>query len=128
MEERLRFIEALLDGEYDNMSELCRAFGISGKTGYKWLERFKQGGAATLGDRSRAAHRHPNATPDKVVELVVAARRMHPTWGPKKLQVWLRVRGWPVRLGIIGREFGVDPWYPTRHPELETVLLQRRAS
>lgn len=96
VEERLRLVEAWLDDEYDNMAQLCRAFGISRKTGYKWIARFKQGGAEALGDRSRAARTHPNATPDKVVELVVAARRMHPTWGPKKLQVWLRDRGWPI--------------------------------
>ena len=51
LDERLRFVAQLLDGEA--MSEVCRAFGISRKTGYKIFERYKEHGLEALTDRSR---------------------------------------------------------------------------
>jgi len=58
MDEKLRFITAVLD-EDANMSELCESFGIRGKTGYKWLARYRGHGSAGLRERSRAPHRVP---------------------------------------------------------------------
>ncbi|MBW1906782.1 MAG: helix-turn-helix domain-containing protein, partial [Deltaproteobacteria bacterium] len=52
MEERRRFAAAKIAGEYDSFAELCRAFGISRKTGYKWWARFEEGGLEALYDRS----------------------------------------------------------------------------
>ena len=60
MEERLEFAAAYAKGD-ESMAELCRRYGISRKTGYKWLERYRRFGKAGLEDRSRAAHRHPSA-------------------------------------------------------------------
>ena len=82
--EQQRFIGAWLRGE-ETVAALCRRFGISRKTGYKRINRFKPGGLAGLGDRSRAPHTHPNATPVAVAQQVIALKRAHPTWGPKKV-------------------------------------------
>jgi putative transposase len=89
MEERIRFISHYLEGEL-SMSELCREFNISRKTGYKLVRRFTEDQYDGLKDRSRAPHHHPNAVSQSVEEAVVAARHRHRTWGPKKLRVWLQ--------------------------------------
>ncbi|MGH2609924.1 MAG: helix-turn-helix domain-containing protein, partial [Tepidiformaceae bacterium] len=57
----------------------------SRKTGYKWLERFDAEGVVGLEDRSRAPHSCPHRMPDEIRDALLAARRLHPTWGPKKL-------------------------------------------
>jgi transposase InsO family protein len=88
MDERGRFIVECLRHEL-TMSELCRKYEISRKTGYKWWDRFCETGDRRFGDRSHAAHWHPNATSDEVVTIVISARKEHPTWGPRKLVAWL---------------------------------------
>lgn len=92
MDERLRFIAAISGGDGLEMAEACRLFGISRKSGYKWLERYKAGGPAGLEDRSRAPKKSPWAIDAEVSAVVVAARNAHPTWGPRKLLDWLRPR------------------------------------
>jgi transposase InsO family protein len=89
MRERMRFITYYLDNEL-SMSVLCREFNISRKTGYKIINRFLSEGIDGLRDRSRACHHHPNAVSEAVIEEVVKARVQHPSWGPKKLRVWLQ--------------------------------------
>lgn len=71
-----------------NMSELCREFGISRKTGYLWLERFEQVGIAGLEDKSRRPRRVVE-TSAEVVLRIYELRLAHPFWGPKKLRVLL---------------------------------------
>jgi len=73
-----------------SMAALCREFEVSRKTGYKWTQRFVDGGIPNLVDRSRAAHRFPTALPSEVVDTVLDLRRRYPTWGPKKLEAVLR--------------------------------------
>src|SRR5712691_8236380 len=75
-----------------NMAELSARYGISRKTGYKWLDRFDQSGREGLGDRSRAPHRCPHKISDEVATLICEARRRHPSWGPDKLLDWLGPR------------------------------------
>lgn len=89
VDSREAFVRAYYS-ERASMTELCREFGISRKTGYKWAQRFFDGGLPNLVDRSRAAHRVPLATPPEVVEAVVALRQRFPTWGPKKIDAYLR--------------------------------------
>ena len=72
MDERLRFVAQLLDGEA--MSEVCRAFGISRKTGYKIFERYKEHGLEALTDRSRRPVRYANQLPPQIESVIVAAR------------------------------------------------------
>jgi len=74
------------------MTALCEAFGISRECGYKWVERYEAEGVDGLKERSRAPLNHPNAASPKLVELVLDARRAHPTWGPRKLLTWLAKR------------------------------------
>jgi putative transposase len=99
MDERLRFIAGCL-AEEETMSALCEAFGISRKTGYKWLERYRSQGAAGLCDLPRAPHFHGRATAVDVVERIVAEKEAHPLWGPKKIVARLRRRqpdlAWPA--------------------------------
>ncbi len=86
--ERLRFIERRTAGE-EPIAELCRQFGISRKTASKLIGRYEAYGEEGLRDRSRAPHHHPNATRREVQERIIAAKRAHPLWGPKKLIAWL---------------------------------------
>jgi transposase InsO family protein len=91
MDERTRFVIECLRGEM-SMTELCQYYEISRKTGYKWRQRFNNGGHPWLVDRSRAPHAHPNATAEEVVTILIGARKAHPTWGPRKLVAWLAVK------------------------------------
>ena len=84
MDERLRFVAQLLDGEA--MSEVCRAFGISRKTGYKIFERYKEHGLEALTDRSRRPVRYANQLPQQIETLIVAAKREKPHWGARKIR------------------------------------------
>lgn len=99
VEQRERFIR---DHRLDlyAMTELCARYGISRKTGYKWLTRYDEGGRADLQDRSRAPQHCPHRIPRDVAALICAARRQHPSWGPAKLLAWLRPRQpgveWPA--------------------------------
>src|SRR5436853_6072073 len=68
-----------------NVRQLCRRFGVSPKTGYKWLARYDAGGAAALADRSRRPHATPTATAPEVERAVLALREQHPAWGGRKL-------------------------------------------
>lgn len=86
------------------MTQLCRDFGVSRKTGYKWVERFFESGAPGLADLSRAPVRRPHALDDTLAEAIVELRKKHPTWGPKKLLAYLSrkhpKREWPAQSTI----------------------------
>jgi transposase InsO family protein len=69
-----------------NFSELCRRYGISRKTGYKWLAREAAAGADGLADRSRRPHHSPRLTAEATTARVLALRDQHPTWGSRKLR------------------------------------------
>ena len=75
------------------MTELCRRFDVSRKTGYKWLSRWKEEGLAGLEDRSRRPHRSPRKSSDAIESEVVSLRRKHPNWGGRKLEQLLKSRG-----------------------------------
>jgi len=83
-QERLRFVARLLDGE--GMSEVCRDFGISRKTGYKIFSRYKDQGLDALTDRSRRPVRYANQLPDPVERLIVDLKRDKPHWGARKIR------------------------------------------
>jgi transposase InsO family protein len=88
MNERVRFIGSYLEAG-EPFSSLCERFGVSRKTGYKWVERYESDGVAGLEDRSRAPLSHPHAVADDVVEKILKVRKKHPRWGPRKLCVIL---------------------------------------
>lgn len=68
------------------MAALCREYGISTKTGWKFFDRFKRLGLVGLADQSRAPHEIPHKTSPELVKLIITEREKHPTWGPKKLK------------------------------------------
>jgi transposase InsO family protein len=91
MDERRRFVEDHGRELYD-MTELSARYGISRKTGYKWLTRFQAEGRPGLADRSHAPHHCPQRIERAVARLIVSARHTHPSWGPRKLLDWLEPR------------------------------------
>lgn len=91
MSQRREFIG--LAGVSMKVSVACRGFGISRKTGYKWLDRYDAGGEEGLKDRSRRPLVSPNKTPEEIEQLVLEARLAHPAWGGRKLKRWLEDRG-----------------------------------
>jgi len=115
-EERLRFVARLLEGE--GMSEVCREFGISRKTGYKIFNRYKEEGLDALCDRSRRPVRYANQLPDQVERLIVDLKRDKPHWGARKIrELLLRRLAGDVRL----------PAKSTVHATLDRHGLVKRA-
>ncbi len=88
VEERMKFVIACGRGEA-SISELCRQFSISRKTGYKWRGRYEAGGIGGLTDRSKAPVNCPHRMRPEVEAAVLGLRHEHPTWGPKKLRARL---------------------------------------
>ena len=84
MEERLRFVARLLDGEA--MTDVCREFGISRKTGYKIFDRYKEHGLEALSDRSRRPVRYANQLPQQIESLIVRLKGEKPHWGARKIR------------------------------------------
>lgn len=84
VDERVKFIGRLLDGE--KMVDLCREFGISRKTGYKFLERYEKYGVEGLNNTSRRPFHIARKTDDRIENLVIKLKGVYPTWGPKKLK------------------------------------------
>ena len=91
MEEIARFV-TLARSDRFTITELCEQFGISRRTGYKHLERFAAEGMTGLQPRSHRPHAFPQRTDAMVEALVLGERRLHRTWGPKKLQRVLEMK------------------------------------
>ena len=128
VEERTRFVIEHEDELY-TMTELCRIYGVSRETGYKWLHRYRQGGLKALQDLGRAPQRHPNQTPPEIEASVLELRRAHMTWGPRKLKCRLQRERpgsrWPAastigamlaREGLVVRGKKRRRTPPYRHP------------
>lgn len=90
--ERTKFVVEACLGEL-SISALCRAYGISRKTGHKWLRRYELDGLDGLKDRSRLPRTRPNMVSEETEERICQARHRHPHWGPKKLLAWLEAGG-----------------------------------
>ena len=84
MDERLRFVARLLDGEA--MTDVCREFGISRKTGYKIFDRYKEHGLEALTDRCRRPIRYANQLPPQIESLILTVKRERPHWGARKIR------------------------------------------
>jgi putative transposase len=91
MDERVQFISDYRRQLF-TMTELCDRFGVSRKTGYKWIARYAATGAAGLGSRSSRPQHSPQATEAAVVAAIVALRRRYPRWGGKKIVAVLGAR------------------------------------
>ena len=90
MKERIRFIREV-SGGLRSFSEVCERFGISRKTGYKWLRRYEDGGPDGLQDRSHRPHFCPHATDPEVLQAAFEMRRRRPRWGASKIRARLQV-------------------------------------
>jgi putative transposase len=113
MDEKMRLVEAVLADE-ESMTELCAEFGVSRKTGYKWLKRYAEAGPAGLRDGSHAPQVVPWAISQAQREAILGVRQAHPSWGPKKLRVKLELRApeqrWPApsTIGDLLRRAGLS--------------------
>lgn len=97
MTEKERFVTLAQTGRF-TITELCADFGISRKTGHKYLVRHEAEGRGGLKERSRRPRNSPAGTPEEVAKLVLRERRKHPTWGAKKIHdLLLRVHGMEER-------------------------------
>lgn len=103
MEQRLEFIREYATGWF-TMTELAAQYEISRKTGYKWVAAHAAGGAPALQDRSRRPHHSSHAIAPELVDAILALRRRHPRWGPRKLRAVAARRdpdaAWPARSTI----------------------------
>jgi transposase InsO family protein len=93
MSERTAFVGEALKAEA-SLSALCREYGISRKTGYKWLRRYQDEGLKGLEDQPRRPQHSPTQTPSEVEQVIIEARQAHPAWGSRKLKRWLEKRGY----------------------------------
>jgi transposase InsO family protein len=99
MDQRTAFITDHQRALY-SMTDLCARYGVSRRTGYKWLTRFAEGGRRGLRDQSRAPHHCPHRIDAALAELLCTTRRKHPDWGAGKLLDYLEPRhpdtAWPA--------------------------------
>jgi len=91
MEQKRRFINLAQSGHF-TVTELCQEFGITRKTGHKWLGRYAACGMEGLEERSRAPRSVACRTCEEVERLIVSEKRLHLSWGPKKIQRVLMVK------------------------------------
>jgi transposase len=130
MEERLRFVARLLDGEA--MTDVCRDFGISRKTGYKIFDRYKEHGLEALSDRSKRPIRYANQLPAQIETLIVQLKAEKPHWGARKIRELLvrrldgdvRVPAKSTIHAVLDRHGLVKRGYGPRHRARGTPLSQ----
>ena len=112
MDARMEFV-ILASVEGANMRQLCRRFGVSPTTGYKWLERFRATGTKGLQDRSRRPQTSPGRSPAPMEQAVLCLRADHPAWGGRKIARRLKDLGWetapaPSTVTAILKRHGVE--------------------
>jgi putative transposase len=132
MDQKTQFIADVLRGGLP-IIELCDDYGISRKTGYKWIDRYLKQGPQGLRDRSRRPENSPNSTAPELVHALLEARRRHPHWGAKKLLKILRGKHprwpWPQRSTVceILKRHGLVPKKRRRraigHPGKPTTIV-----
>ena len=88
---RKEFVDLAKNNE--NISQLCKNFGISRKTGYKWIERFEKSGDKGLENFSRRPVHCPDRTSSVMEEAILGVRKRHRTWGGRKIRRFLQNRG-----------------------------------
>ena len=121
MNERMKFLAEYLKQDW-SVSALCRKFGISRKTGYKWIDRYLRDGPPGLFEHSRAPHHHPEAVSDAIVDRILRLREQKPRRGPRKLRAWLVEHepdiDWPA-ISTFGRILA-------RHGKVVPRVIRRR--
>jgi transposase InsO family protein len=129
MSQRQEFVEMAMK-EDANIRALCREFGITPRTGYKWIQRYQEQGNAGLYDRSRRPKNSPRKSNSLVEESVLKVRRAHPTWGGRKIQ-WKLVQDGvdPVPAAstitaILFRHEMLDPKEGPKHSPLQRFEME----
>jgi transposase InsO family protein len=127
MSQKSEFVHlAQLEGA--NLSQLCRQFGVSRRTGYKWLQRAREG---TLEERSRRPHHSPGQTPPELEARVLAVREQHPAWGGRKIAAWLERAGYlgvpsPSTITqILHRAAQINPQESAKHRAFQRFEMAR---
>src|ERR1700743_351536 len=99
MDQRLQFLSSYQKEEM-SVSELCREFGVSRPTGYRWINRYKESGPEGLLNLSSRPHSCSHATPEAIENAILALRGKYPSWGMRKLKARLEQLDssveWPV--------------------------------
>jgi transposase InsO family protein len=127
---RTEFIH-LAQLENANISELCRRFGISRKTGYKWLKRYQAEGESGLADRSRRPHHSPRRSSTEVEAAVVSVRETYPAWGGRKIKAYLERKGQPqvpsasTVTAILRRKEQIDEEEAQKHRAFERFEMEQ---
>lgn len=118
---RQEFIMFALN-ETSNIRQLCSRFGISAKTGYKWINRYLQEGSEkSLQDRSRRPRKSPTRTANAIEEAVLGIRKEHPAWGGRKIKARLLMLGYnyvpaaSTVTNILKRHNLIDPEEAKKH-------------
>ena len=131
MRERMVFVRTWEAGLF-TMKGLCEHFGVSRKTGYKWVNRYRDGDLESLADRSRAPQTCPHKTPAEIEREIVRVKRKHSRWGPKKIIDELKrtqpEKRWPAvstaggildRAGLVRKRKRRRRWRHPRPPMLK---------
>jgi putative transposase len=135
MSERLKFVQACIQRR-QSIVEICLAFGISEKTGHKYLERFAREGPGGLYNRSHARHAQAGQMAPAIATRIIAARKQHRLYGPVKLREILRRQDpqtkWPApsTIGDLLKREGLvvaRRRRPSTHPHLETGRTEATA-
>jgi transposase InsO family protein len=114
-----------------NISRLCRQYGISRKTGYKWLKRYREAGESGLEDRSRRPHHSPGRSSVETEAKVVKVRKVHPAWGGRKIKAYLeRQVGSPMPsastiTAILNRNEQIDPTESSKHRPFQRFEMEQ---
>jgi putative transposase len=85
MDQRIEF--AMKSMNTGNFRQLCREYGISAKTGYKWQQRFFRYGFEGMAEESRRPHGHADELAEGVICEMIRLKQAHPHWGPRKIRV-----------------------------------------
>ena len=126
MDERLQFVARRLAGE--PMSELCRGFGISRKTGYKIFDRYQECGIEELTDRSRRTYRYANQLPFQVENYILNVKREHASWGARKIRERLMRRFSGIKIPATSTIHAVLDRAHASHLEKRSHQTRRRQS
>jgi transposase InsO family protein len=120
MSQKLEFVYYAMT-EDSNITELCQRFEISRKTGYKWINRYRTGGASALIDRYRKPHFSPHKTDPTMERAILQTRQIHRSWGGRKIRKRLLDQGWPAVpsastiTAILKRNQCIDPTESLKH-------------
>lgn len=123
-QQKIEFIEEVLKKDIP-FYDICRKFGISCKTGYKWYNRFLDKGLEGLKDLSRAPHSHPNQIDSATVDIIISIKKQFPYWGPRKIHARLKCHYPELE---IPSKSSVDNILKNNHLTIQRINRRRVAS